>query len=201
MFDLETLKANLIANGYVVRCFVTAEEAADYLDAQIDQKSVGFGGSMTLKQMGLYARLNRHNTVYWHWEPGQRTDAQCRQLANAAQIYLSSVNGLAMSGEIVNIDGRCNRVASIVYGHEKVYLIAGENKIEADAERALHRARNIAAPRNAQRLGVQTPCAVKGERCFDCSSPQRICKGLSILWEAPIGSAVEVVLIREDLGY
>ena len=61
--------------------------------------------------------------------------------------------------------------------------------------------RNIAAPRNAQRLGVQTPCAVKGERCFDCSSPQRICKGLSILWEAPIGSAVEVVLIRETLGY
>ena len=139
--------------------------------------------------------------MYWHWETGQRTDAQCRQLANAAQIYLSSVNGLAMSGEIVNIDGRCNRVASIVYGHEKVYLIAGGNKIEADMERALHRARNIAAPRNAQRLGVQTPCAVKGERCFDCSSPQRICKGLSILWEAPIGSAVEVVLIREDLGY
>ncbi len=101
----------------------------------------------------------------------------------------------------MNIDGRCNRVASIVYGHEKVYLIAGENKIAANAERALHRARNIAAPRNAQRLGVQTPCAVKGERCFDCSSPQRICKGLSILWEAPIGSAVEVVLIRETLGY
>lgn len=101
----------------------------------------------------------------------------------------------------MNIDGRCNRVASIVYGHEKVYLIAGGNKIEADMERALHRARNIAAPLNAQRLGVQTPCAVKGERCFDCSSPQRICKGLSILWEAPIGSAVEVVLIREDLGY
>lgn len=97
MFDLETLKANLIAKGYEVSCFDTAEEAADYLDAQIDQKSVGFGGSMTLKQMGLYARLNRHNTVYWHWEPGQRTDAQCRQLANAAQIYLSSVNGLAMS--------------------------------------------------------------------------------------------------------
>ncbi len=85
MFDLETLKANLIAKGYEVSCFDTAEEAADYLDAQIDQKSVGFGGSMTLKQMGLYARLNRHNTVYWHWEPGQRTDAQCRQLANAAQ--------------------------------------------------------------------------------------------------------------------
>ena len=76
MFDLETLKANLIAKGYEVSCFDTAEEAADYLDAQIDQKSVGFGGSMTLKQMGLYARLNRHNTVYWHWEPGQRTDAQ-----------------------------------------------------------------------------------------------------------------------------
>lgn len=128
MFELETLKANLIAKGYEVSCFDTAEEAADYLDAQIDQKSVGFGGSMTLKQMGLYARLNRHNTVYWHWEPGQRTDAQCRQLANAAQIYLSSVNGLAMSGEIVNIDGRCNRVASIVYGHEKVYLIAEKTR-------------------------------------------------------------------------
>lgn len=201
MLDLETLKANLIAKGYEVSCFDTAADAASYLDAQIDQKSVGFGGSMTLKQMGLYERLRTHNTVYWHWEPGELSDAQCRQQANAAQIYLSSVNGLAMSGEIINIDGNCNRVAAVFYGHEKVYLVAGINKIAEDEAQALYRARNIAAPRNAQRLGSKTPCAAKGDRCYDCSSPQRICRGLSVLWEAPMSGRYEVILIREDLGY
>lgn len=78
--------------------------------------------------------------------------------ANAASIYITSVNGIAESGEIVNIDGNCNRVASIFYGHEKVYFVIGENKIEKDYDSALYRARNIAAPLNAQRLGVKTPC-------------------------------------------
>ena len=76
-------------------------------------------------------------------------------------------------------------VAAVFYGHEKVYLVAGINKIAEDEAQALYRARNIAAPRNAQRLGSKTPCAAKGDRCYDCSSPQRICRGLSVLWEAP----------------
>ena len=64
----------------------------------------------------------------------------------------------------------------------------------------LWRARNIAAPRNAQRLGKKTPCAVKGDKCYDCKSPDRICRGLVELWGPMMGMETEVILIGEDLG-
>lgn len=100
------LQKNLEALGYAVSCFATAGEAADYLDAQIDQRTVGFGGSMTLEEMGLYERLSAHNHVVWHQRiPQGKTSREVRMEANTAEIYLSSVNGLAQTGEIVNIDG------------------------------------------------------------------------------------------------
>lgn len=92
-------------------------------------------------------------------------------------------------------------MAAIFYGHEKVYLVAGENKIAKDYDSALYRARNIAAPLNAKRLGMNTPCAKMGDRCYNCKSPERICRGLSVLWEKPIAGEIEVVLIHEELGF
>lgn len=196
------LKQNLISLGYKVSCFETASEAAAYLDAQIDKQTVGFAGSMTLEEMGLYELLSSHNQVFWHHRiPEGKTSREVRMEANASTIYISSVNGIAESGEIINIDGNCNRVASIFYGHEKVYLVVGENKIAKDYDSALYRARNIAAPLNAKRLGVQTPCALRADKCYDCKSPARICRGLSVLWGPPMTGEFEVVLVREKLGY
>lgn len=150
-FDL--IKKNLISLGYIVNCFETASEAANYINSQIDNQTVGFAGSMTLEKMGLFESLSTHNQVFWHHRiPEGKTSKEVRLEANAASIYITSVNGIAESGEIVNIDGNCNRVASIFYGHEKVYFVIGENKIEKDYDSALYRARNIAAPLNAQRL-------------------------------------------------
>lgn len=200
--DLTVVKENLKARGYEVSCFETAAEAAAYLDRAIDGKSVGFGGSATLDEMGLYEKLATHNLTYWHWRLDAEESAdEMRKKAQDAQIYLSSVNGLAETGEIINIDGTGNRIASIMYGHEKVYLIAGVNKLAADYEQALFRARNIAAPLNAKRLKRKTPCAALGDRCYDCKSPERICRGLFVLWEKPVGMEMEIVLIREKLGY
>ena len=200
--DFSVLKKNLIALGYTVSCFDTAEEAAQYLDAQIHHQTVGFAGSMTLEKMGLYECLSAHNEVHWHQRiPEGKTSKEVRVLANAASIYITSVNGIAESGEIVNIDANCNRVASIFYGHEKVFFVIGENKIEKDYDSALYRARNIAAPQNARRLGVKTPCAVKADRCYNCNSPDRICRALSVLWEKPMTAEIEVLLIHENLGY
>lgn len=200
--DLELVQKNLEERGYIVSCFATAQEATDYMDAQIDGKTVGFGGSMTLEEMGVYDRLVSHNQVSWHQKmPQGKTSQEVRHEANAAQIYISSVNGLAESGEIINIDGNCNRVAAIFYGHEKVYLVVGENKIAKDYDSALWRARNIAAPLNARRLSMKTPCAVNADRCYDCKSPERICRGLSVLWEKPMTGEFEVILIHEKLGY
>lgn len=200
--DLTKLTANLEKHGFKVSCFSTAKEAADYLDNAIDGKTVGLGGSVTLDQMGLYEKLEQHNDVRWHWRiPRGKTVADLRAAANEAAIYLSSVNGIAETGEIINIDATCNRVAAILYGHEKVYLVAGINKIAPDYESALYRARNIAAPLNAQRLGKKTPCAVNADRCYNCTSPDRICRSLSVLWDAPLGGEFEVVLVEEALGY
>lgn len=188
--------------GYIVKIFDTALQASEYIDSQIDSQTIGFGGSMTLEQMGLYELLNKHNKVFWHHRiPNGRTSKEIRLQANGANIYISSVNGLAETGEIINIDGNCNRIASIFYGHEKVYFVVGKNKIEKDYDSALYRARNIAAPLNAKRLGVKTPCAIKGDKCYNCKSPERICRGLSVLWDKPMTGEFEVILIDEELGY
>lgn len=195
MADMERVRKNLEERGFQTSCFATAKEAADYLDAQIDGATVGIGGSMTIQAMGLSERLSKHNEVIWHWEGGEL------RRALTADVYLTSVNGLAETGEIVNIDGNCNRVAASMFGPKRVYYVVGCNKIAPDFEKALWRARNVAAPKNAQRLGKKTPCAVKADRCYDCSSPERICRGLSVLWRKPTGfEQAEVVLIEEELG-
>lgn len=195
MADIERVRKNLEERGFQTSCFATAKEAADYLDAQIDGATVGIGGSMTIQAMGLSERLSKHNEVIWHWEGGELRRAML------ADVYLTSVNGLAETGEIVNIDGNCNRVAASMFGPKRVYYVVGCNKIAPDFEKALWRARNVAAPKNAQRLGKKTPCAVKADRCYDCKSPERICRGLSVLWRKPTGfEQAEVVLIEEELG-
>ncbi len=196
------VKQNLEKRGFKVSVFEKATDAAKYLDSQIDGRTVGFGGSVTLEQIGLYETLGTHNTVSWHHRiPENMTRAEIINRANASQIYLSSVNGLAETGEIINIDNTGNRVGAIFYGHEKVYLVVGVNKIAKDYESALWRARNIAAPLNAKRLNRKTPCAVNADKCYDCNSPDKICRGLSVLWELPAMNDIEVVLINENLGY
>lgn len=198
MAVFDTVKKNLEERGYAVRVFSTGAEAAAYLDAGIDGKSVGFGGSMTLDQIGLYEALEKHNTVIWHWRDADK--AAARRDAMTADVYITSANALAETGEILNIDGAGNRVAATLYGHEKVYFIIGRNKLAPTCEEALRRARNIASPKNAQRLGKKTPCAVKGDRCYDCKSPERICRGLVTLWGPMIGMEAEILLVDEDLG-
>lgn len=196
MADFEKLRRNLEQNGFEVSYFETAEEACGYLDEKLDGRVIGHGGSITLKDMGLIPRLTAHATVRSHWLGDTFADAA------DTQVYLSSVNALAETGEIINIDGTGNRVASTIFGHEELYLVVGVNKIAPDYDAALWRARNIAAPKNAQRLGRNTPCAVRGDKCYNCSSPERICRALSVLWKKPGGfRRAEVVLINQALGY
>ena len=133
-------------------------------------------------------------------EPGTPA-VETHTKAASADIYLSSVNAIAETGELINIDGTGNRVASTLYGHKKLYLVAGTNKIAKDYDAALWRARNIASPKNAQRLSKKTPCAIKGDKCYDCKSPDRICRGLVVFWEAMSSMETEVVLIGEELGF
>lgn len=197
MTDFKKVQANLEARGYTVRTFATAAEAADYLDGAIDGKTVGFGGSATLDALGIYDRLESHNTVIWHWK--QPAD-EARKAAMQTQVYLTSANALAETGEIVNIDGTGNRVSATLFGHEKVIFVIGRNKLAATYEMAVDRARNVAAPQRARQLGKKTPCAVKLDRCYDCKSPERICRGMVTLWGPMLGMEGEVLLVDEELG-
>lgn len=196
---MEQLQKNLELRGFQTSHFPTAEEACAYLNQELDGRTIGFGGSQTVRDMGLYEQLSEHNTCIWHWD---KVHNVIPKDATDAQVYICSVNGLAETGEIVNIDGGGNRLASGLFGHEKVYFIVGSNKIAPDLEKAIWRARNIAAPKNARRLGHKTPCAVKADRCYDCKSPERICAAMVIYWGKPsLIPEVEVVLVDQELGF
>ena len=199
--DFQDLKARLERNRFTVTTFPSGQEAAAYLNRAIDGRTVGCGGSMTLQALGLYDSLAAHNTLYYHGTAQDRAAAMAG--AATAQVYLCSVNAVAADeGALLNIDGTGNRVSGFLHGHEKVYFVVGRNKIAPDFHQALWRARNIAAPKNAQRLQRKTPCAAKGDRCYDCDSPERICNGLVVLWKKMGGvGEMEVVLIDEELGY
>ena len=198
MGNFNVVKTSLEARGDMVRVFSTGKEAADYLDAAVDGTSVGFGGSATLDALGLYERLGTHNQVVWHWKQEDKDAA--RREAMTTGVYLTSVNALAETGELVNIDGAGNRAAAMLFGHEKVFYVIGRNKLAPTYEEAVWRARNIAAPQRARQLGKKTPCAVKCDRCYDCKSPERVCRGLVTLWGPMMGMEAEVLLVDEELG-
>lgn len=198
----KTVKA-LEVNGYKVSYFESAQAASLYIDEEIDDKTVGFGDSMTIKSMGLYEKLSTHNKVY---DPNQSVDndefIEIAKKCLDTEIYLTSVNAMSQTGEMVNIDGTGNRVAGSLFGHEKVFFIVTTNKIEKDLKKAVWRARNIAGPKNALKYNLNTPCVVKGDRCYDCSSPERICNTLNIyLKKMNDMDDVEIILINENLGF
>ncbi len=193
-------KNSLKANGFNVEIFNSAEEAKKALLEEIDvSESVAFGGSITLDGLGLYEELkNRGNEVYWHWKVEDK--ATERMKAITTDVYLTSTNALTLDGKLVNMDGAGNRVASMIFGHKRVYVIVGKNKICKDYEEASKRIKNVAAPKNAKRLNTNTPCRFTGS-CNDCSSPDRLCNVEVILHRNPAGSNVNIFLIDEELGF
>ncbi len=199
----EQLVSTLTRFGYTVKTFETRITAADYLDSVIDGKTVGLGDSQTLISMKMHERLSSHNQVF-DPAPEWRGDRDFTEVADetiSTDIFISSVNAIAETGELVNIDRRGNRVIGTLYGHEKLYLVAGRNKIVPTLEEAIYRARNVAAPMNAsRRSGWRTPCAKTG-RCMDCSSPERLCNAMVIHFRKMYGYDTEILLIDEELGY
>ena len=195
----ELLKKNFENHGFETSFFDTKEEAAAYLAGRLEGKKISVGGSMTVKEMGLDKLLAEKNEVIWHWiTPGRETLLKARE----AEIYLTSANGVSETGELVNIDGNGNRAAQTLFGPEKTYFLVGKNKITEDLAGAMDRAKNIASPKNALRLQVKTPCVANGgDRCYDCSSPERICHSTVILERPSKGMEVEVIFNDEELGF
>ena len=197
--NYELLKKNFEGHRFHTSYFPTKEEAAEYLKGMIHGELVGFGGSMTVKEMGLDECLAKDNEIVWHWlTPGQ----EARLKARDASVYILSANGVSETGEIVNIDGTGNRLAASLFGPKRVFYVVGRNKIEPDLPAAMKRARNVAAAKNALRLQTKTPCAADGgKQCYECTSPERICCATVILERPCQGMEVEIIFIDEDLGF
>lgn len=196
--NIEKTIKNLKLRGFEVSFFENKEAASDYLLSQIKNTTVGIGGCLTADQMGLYEKLiEAGNDVAWHWRtPGW----EALEKENAAEVFISSANAIAETGEILNIDGRGNRLAGLVFGKKRVYIIAGTNKLCPDFDSALSRARNTAAVKNVMRFPNETPCKIDG-KCHDCRVPDRVCNALMVLWGPMMDmEKVEVILIDEELG-
>lgn len=195
----ELLEKNFTNRGFKVSFFDSKEDAVAYLCGSLEGKKLAFGGSGTLKEMGLYEKLSEKNEVIWHWVNNTK---ETKMEALTAEIYLLSANGVSEKGDLVNIDGAGNRLAASLFGPGKVIYVIGKNKIEKDLESAMYRARNVASPQNAMRFGLDTPCVkAGGTKCFDCNHPQRICNGFSIVARPMLKQEVEVLFVDEVLGY
>jgi hypothetical protein len=200
--DLQKTAEKLSKHGFHARVFATAAEAkAAVLELIPAGATVGVGGSVTVQQMGLReALMEKGCTVHWHWYVAPEERADVTRKARDAGYYLMSSNAVTQDGELVNIDGSCNRLGAMLFGPANVFVICGRNKIAADYDAAIERIKSVACPMNARRLKLTTPCAVTG-KCSDCSSPQRMCSATVRLQRAPGGRTFYVFLVNEDLGF
>lgn len=156
---------------------------------------------MTIKELAIDEELkNRGNKVLWHWTAPAKEKKAVRESAGNADIYLCSSNAVTKDGQLVNIDGTCNRIAGMLHGTGKVYMVIGANKIAKDFEEAISRIKNVACPANAKRLGLNTPCAKTGH-CMDCTSSDRMCNATLILDRKPGSHPFEILLVNQEMGY
>ena len=161
--------------------------------------TVTMGGGMSVHEIGLVKALKEGN--YNFIDRDEYEDKRAAMLAAYdADGFLASANAMTEDGVLVNIDGNANRVSAIAQGPKKVVLIVGMNKVCSDVDGAMKRARNVAAPINAQRFGLNTPCAKTGS-CMNCKSPDTICCQFLITRYSHHPGRIHVILVREDLGF
>ncbi len=161
--------------------------------------AVTMGGAMSAHEIGLVDALKAGN--YNFIDRDAWADKRAAMLAAYdADVFLSSVNAMTDDGVLVNIDGNANRVSAIAQGPKKVLFIVGMNKVCPDLDSAMKRARNTAAPANAQRFGLSTPCAKTG-KCFDCKSMDTICCQFLITRFSRHTDRIHLILVGEDLGF
>lgn len=181
-----------------------SRDAADYIIKEAaNANTVGFGGSMTIVGLDVADKLQEMGKeLLIHGRPGLTRDELLtilrRQLT--CDLFLCSTNALTLDGYLVNVDATGNRTGSMLFGPGKVIVVVGRNKIVTDTGEALHRIKSYAAPPNARRLNLKTPCAETGF-CNDCRSPERICRATVILERRPRLSDVRVLVVNENLGF
>ena len=163
--------------------------------------SIGFGGSVSISEMGIFEALDgKGKQLFDHGRVPPQKKASMRLAQQTCDLFLSGTNAVTLDGCLVNIDAVGNRTNAMTFGPKKIIVVAGSNKITADVQEGITRIRKKAAPFNARRLNVNTPCVHIGF-CMDCDSPQRICCVYSIIERKPLFSDITVIVCGEPMGY
>lgn len=194
----------LTKNRFVAKYCPTYKDALEAILASIPpNSSVGVGGSMTVKELGLLEKLEENgHKVLNHNAPGltKEESAAIRRSQLTCDVFLTSTNAITLDGKLVNTDGVGNRVASMIFGPKKVVVVVGINKIAKDVEDAIQRIEMMAAPMNNKRLQLPNPCTTTGQ-CMNCQNETRICNVTTILHKKPTLTEFEVYIVGEPLGY
>lgn len=166
-----------------------------------EKKDIAYGGSMTIDDNGFKDSVVEagHNLIIREKYTTPEELKECKSLIINSDAFLTSSNAITLDGELVNIDGRGNRVSFLIYGPEEVYVIAGMNKVATNVEEAMNRVRNMAAPPNCRRLNRNTPCSITGQ-CGDCLN-ESICSQIVVTRTSMIPGRIKVILVGEELGY
>ena len=181
----------------------TKEEALEKALSLINQdETVGWGGSVTLDQLGIKSKLEeKGNAVYDRDKaksPAERM--QIMRSALTSDVFITSTNAITLDGELFNIDGNANRIAAIAFGPNKVIIIAGYNKIVTNLDACLNKVRTDVTVPNAMRIGVKTPCTITG-KCSECTTPETACGQFLTTRYSRIPNRIKVILVNEILGF
>lgn len=207
---LETVRQNLEANNFQVHVLEDLAQAKtlvlETLMPQLAPSSVSWGGSMTLKDSGIYDALTKGNApqgleIIDTWDKSVPPDRvlENRRRALLVDLFFTGANAVTESGKLVNLDMIGNRVAALTFGPRSVIVLAGRNKVVCNVDEAITRIKTYASPANAMRLNKKTPC-VKTAACQDCKSPERICNTWTVTEKSFPKDRVIVLLINQDLG-
>ena len=197
---IQTLEKNNFSAFYFADKQSAIEKAISLVP---EGASAGFGGSWTLKQLGLANTLAaKGHEVFDHNQPNLSLEESLaiRKKQLSCDTFFSSSNAITMDGQLVNVDGTGNRVGAMMFGPRQVVVIAGVNKIVSDLDSAMERIETYAAPINNKRLNRPNPCTVTGI-CMDCQGPARICNITTILHKKPGAILFTVILVGETLGF
>lgn len=201
----EHLIARLEKRRFEASYAETAVQAKEEVLGMIPENAKVFRcGSTTMTEIGFWDEVVKLPGVELidPYTPGTSREESIveRRAGMSADVMIASSNAITLDGRLVNLDAVGNRVAAMCFGPPKVILVVGMNKVVADLESAKQRVKHWAAPINAMRLNLDTPCAKTG-LCTDCNSPQRICNMWTVLEGHMIQGRIHVKLVGEDLGY
>lgn len=189
-------------NGFSAEFLPAADDVRERVLAECaGAESIGFGGSVSVAEMKVYEALEKAGgkRLLDHGRARPEEKAAVRKAQMTCDLFLSGTNAVTLTGALVNLDGNGNRTNAMTFGPRKILIVAGANKIVADVPEGIRRIKSVAAPRNARRLKLSTPCAVTGI-CEECDSPQRICRVYSIMERRPHNSDILVLVCGDPLG-